>query len=73
MKITLLAAALLFSPLAASAGMAEAAPGVHRSDSAVYIVLGACLVLLVLIILSTQGGWQGKGRDKKDRLKPPYF
>lgn len=70
-------ALVVFAPLIAAplafAGEAQAAPGVERPDWVIWAVLGGILLFLVVLLLATQGGWRGKGRDKRDGLKPPYF
>jgi hypothetical protein len=74
MTIARLVVVSIFLPLAAHAAAGvEAAPGAHRPDWVIWAALGGMMILLVLVILGTQGDWRGKGRDKKDRLKPPYF
>jgi hypothetical protein len=69
----LVVCASLCSARSALAGQAEAVPGVSRPDWIIWATLGALLLFFVGILLATQGGWRGKGRDKKDRLTPPYF
>jgi hypothetical protein len=72
-RAPVLAAAALGLSRAALAATAQAAPGAERPEWVVWTALGALLALFAGALVTTQGSWRGKGRNKKEGQKPPYF